>query len=130
MTSNITKQLYFLPLIVSVFASTACSNKETAISYSNMVQPIFQKNCSECHLSGGSGEVKSGFNLSTYDSTLKGTKFGPVIIPGSSISSTLVILIENRADPSINMPHGSRSPLSKVDIQTIKTWIDQGAKNN
>ena len=35
---------------------------------------------------------------------MKGTKLGSVIVPGSSISSTLVILIEHKADPSINMP--------------------------
>jgi hypothetical protein len=41
----------------------------------------------------------------------------------------LAILIEHKADPSINMPHG-RQPLAENEIEVIKTWIDQGAQQN
>lgn len=60
---------------------------------------------------------------------MKGTRLGPVIVAGQSVSSTLVRLIEGKADPSIRMPHG-KEPLDAAKIKTIKTWVDAGAKNN
>jgi hypothetical protein len=42
----------------------------------------------------------------------------------------MLVLMEGRADPSISMPHGAMKPVGKADIETIRVWIDQGAKNN
>ena len=53
-----------------------------------------------------------------------------MIEPGNSVSSTVVLLIQGKADPSIAMPHGTKGSLSEAEIQTIVTWIDQGAKDN
>jgi len=65
--------------------------------------------------------------MSTYETLMKGTKFGPVIKPGDSFTSALIMLMEGRADPSIRMPHG-KEPISKDEINILKKWIDQGAK--
>ncbi|OGT19546.1 MAG: hypothetical protein A2V90_01385 [Gammaproteobacteria bacterium RBG_16_57_12] len=100
------------------------------ISFNTDIKPIFDAKCIECHKAGGVGEEKSGLNLESYDSLMKGTRFGKVIDPGHSVSSTLVILIGDRADPSIRMPHGDREKLDDAQIALIKQWIDQGAKNN
>jgi hypothetical protein len=111
-----------------------CSGKEdateTGVSFSKQIVPILQGHCYECHLPGKPGEVASGLDMSTYDSLMKGTKFGPVIIPGNAVSSTLIILVEGRADPSINMPHGDRPPLRAEDIHLLRQWINEGALNN
>ena len=60
---------------------------------------------------------------------MKGTRFGPVVKPGDTLTSTLIMLVEGRADPSIKMPHG-RQPLSKDEIGALRAWVEQGAKNN
>jgi len=54
---------------------------------------------------------------------------GPVIVAGSHISSTLVLLLERKGHPSINMPK-DKAPLADSQIEVIRKWIDQGAKNN
>jgi hypothetical protein len=108
---------------------TACGSDST-VSFSQDVKPIIEKNCIRCHQTGGLGEVASGFNMSTYDGLIKGTKFGPMIIAGDVEGSNMLVLIEGRADPSINMPHDQQDPISAEDIQTIRLWIKQGAKNN
>ena len=107
----------------------ACGGEPT-VSFSQDVKPILDQNCIECHQVGGQGEVASGFNMSTYDSLMTGTKFGPMIIAGDVEGSNLLVLMEGRADPSISMPHGKQDPVSGEDIQTIRLWIKQGAKNN
>ena len=53
---------------------------------------------------------------------------GPMIIAGDAEGSNLLVLMEGRADPSISMPHGEQKSVAKQDIQTIRLWIEQGAK--
>ncbi len=114
-------------LLSATLALSACGKKE--ISYVADVQPIIKQYCLECHAEGGEGQVKSGLLMSSYDSLMKGTKFGAIVKPGDSLSSVLIMLVEGRADPSIKMPHGKDS-LPKEQIEVLKKWVEQGAKNN
>jgi hypothetical protein len=52
-----------------------------------------------------------------------------VIVPGDSRHSILNILVEGRADPSMRMPHG-RKPLNSEEIEVLRVWVEQGARNN
>jgi hypothetical protein len=115
-----------LPVLLSL---TACEPQEP-ISYSKDVRPLLDQFCLECHTVGKPGEVASGFSMETYTALMKGTRYGAMVIPGDAMGSNLVVLIEGRADPSINMPHGQEKQLSEAQIQTIRNWIDQGAKDN
>lgn len=107
-----------------------CGDKQAAeVSYKADVAPILANNCGECHNPGGAGAVATGLVMDNHANLMKGTKYGPVVIPGSSISSTLYLLVAGKADPSIKMPHG-KQPLTAAQIATIETWIEQGAKEN
>ena len=106
-----------------------CSG-EPAVSYSQDVKPILEQNCMQCHQVGGAGQVASGFSMASYADLMKGTRNGPMIIAGDVEGSNLLVLIEGRADPSISMPHGQQKSIAKQDIETIRLWIEQGAKNN
>lgn len=124
---NIRHTLPFAPLFV-VVAIAAC-NKEAPfrkVTYVGEVESIVQQHCIECHMAGQEGTEKSGFLMDSYEAVMKGTKFGPVIVPHSSESSTLYLLVAGKADPSIQMPHG-KAPLSDEQITTIRLWIDKGA---
>lgn len=116
--------LGLFPLFLS-----ACGS-DSEVSFSQDVRPILDKNCIRCHKAGGLGEVASGFNMSTYDSLIKGAKFGPMIIPGDVEGSNMLVLVEGRADPSISMPHDQQKLIPAEEIKTIRLWIEQGAKNN
>ena len=126
------RYLYFLGIAV---ISAGCSQE---VSFQNDVNPILQENCLSCHGGEGEGVATSGFSVRTYDDLMKGTKFGKVVEPGDSLSSSLYRLIDHQADPKIQMPphheqalaSGKMASLSGEQINTIKTWIDQGAKNN
>lgn len=110
-------------------AIAACGG-EPAVSFSHDVKPILDQNCMQCHQAGGEGEVASGFNMATYDGLMKGARFGPMIIAGDAEGSNMIVLMEGRADPSISMPHGQEETISKQDIQTVRLWVEQGARNN
>ena len=114
-------------LSVVMFLISACGQNE--ISFKAEVQPILKQYCLECHSVGGTGYDKSGLLMSNYESLMKGTRFGAIIKPGDSLTSVLIMLVEGRADPSIKMPHG-RAPLTKEKISVLRTWVEQGARNN
>ena len=121
--------------IATVAIASGCSKE---ISYSKDVKPIINTSCLECHDGKGEGSEESGLILATYDDLMQGTKFGQVVVPGDSESSTLYRLIGHKADPKIQMPPHHKetiaskrmSALTDKQIENIKTWIDQGAKNN
>jgi mono/diheme cytochrome c family protein len=116
--------LGFLPLALG-----ACQS-ESPVSFAADVKPVLDQYCLECHQPGGRGFEASGFSMATYADMLKGADNGPMIVPGDSLGSNLVVLMEGRADPSIKMPHGSTDKVAQYQIEKIKAWIDQGAKDN
>lgn len=123
---------------------SACAQRQ--VSYRKDIQPILQANCESCHSQNGVGYAASGFSVESYATLMKGTKFGPVIDPGSSKQSNIVWLLQHRAHPQINMPKAceqmqqngqkcavastSAERLDDHDVSLIVRWIDQGAKDN
>jgi len=94
------------------------------VSFQSEIRPIFQqRGCDGCH--GGNG----GLFVQTVAQLLQGGSHGPAIVPGKADSSNLIKKL------SPNPPFGDRMPqggpyLPDSTIQIIRTWINQGAKNN
>ena len=103
---------------------------EQSVSFSQDVKPIFDQHCIECHQAGGEGTAASGFSMDSYENVMKGTRNGPMVLAGDVEGSNLLVLMEGRADPSISRPHGQQKSVPKKDIETVRQWIGQGAKNN
>ncbi|HEY5994794.1 MAG TPA: c-type cytochrome domain-containing protein [Gallionellaceae bacterium] len=101
-----------------------------AVSFKSDIRPLLDDYCKSCHVPGGKGYEKSGLDMRSYGSLMKGTRYGSIIKPGNSQDSTLIVLVEGRADPSISMPYGIKGGLSKDKIAILRKWIDQGAKDN
>ena len=97
--------------------------------FKDEIFPILKKNCVECHQPGGEGYEKSGLDMTTYEENMKGTRHGPVVVPGDAFSSNLNVLIEGRAAPHLRMPYDGKE-LSKWDRHMIRRWVNRGAKNN
>ena len=109
--------------MVAVAGLAGCTR---SVTYAD-VEPILNKNCASCHTGDHEGITKSGFSVESYETVMKGTRLGPVIVPGSAASSTLFRLVAGEASPEINMPHSGDS-LGDDQIATIRQWIDQGAR--
>ena len=128
--------LTLIKLLLATLLVASCGSPK--ISFTNDIKPIFDSQCLECHDSSGEGYEKSHFLMTSYDDIMKGTKFGPVIIPGDSLSSSLYRMVSHKTSTSIQMPphhestvaHKVSAPLTKKHISTIKNWIDQGALHN
>lgn len=97
------------------------------ISYSEDIQPIFNGWCTSCHAPGGQGFEASGLDLTSYAGLMKGTKFGPMVIPKQPDVSNLMVMLQGEAQ--IRMPLGHK-PLPNALRLEIWGWIFQGAKDN
>ena len=110
--------------VSSTARSFSLRGTSVQISFSRDILPIFnQKGCISCH--GGSG----GLFVGTVAQLLQGGNHGPVIVPGNAGASNIV----KKLSPT--PPFGDRMPLGGPYLpdalqQTIKDWINQGAKDN
>jgi hypothetical protein len=60
---------------------------------------------------------------------MKGTKYGPMVVPGNVLESNLLRMIERQTSPALWMPHGKKK-LSRCERQAIRSWVEEGALNN
>lgn len=109
--------------------SCAAGPREPPVSFKDDVLPVFQIRCVSCHAPGGEGYQASGLDLTSYQGVMKGTRLGPMVIPGDPDSSNLMRLLDWRVSPQLRMPHNKKQ-LSYCDRDAIRTWIREGAKNN
>lgn len=65
----------------------------------------------------------SGLDLRTREGLIKGGTRGPAIVPGDALKSVLYEAVSHRG--KLLMPPAAK--LSDEDIETLKTWIGQGA---
>lgn len=99
------------------------------ISFSTDIQPVLQSQCtfSGCH--PGVGPAQRDLRLNTYAQLLAGGSGGPVVTPGNGAESRIIRALRGTLPLTRQMPLG-RPPLGDASIQTIETWIDEGALDN
>jgi len=102
---------------------------EEVVSFKLDVMPLLESRCVACHGPGGEGFTASGLDLTSHEGLMKGTRHGPIVIPGEPLTSNLNVLIEGRAAPELRMPHNQR-PLLRYQTLIIRDWVKQGAKDN
>lgn len=110
--------------ILILLSAWMISGTRNAVDFSADVKPIINKNCITCH---GGVKAKGGFSLLFREEALAKTESGkPAIIPGDADASDMIRRL-TLDDPEERMPY-QHEPLSKDDIQTLRDWVDQGAK--
>lgn len=113
------------------------SKKSTSsVSFKNDVLPILKKQCLPCHAEENFNP--SELSLDSYDLLKMGGKHGEPFVPGKSKESLLIQKLGDDPPFGGKMPLNSKKKiqegkakfLTEVEIKTIATWIDQGAKKN
>ncbi len=103
--------------------------KETPepISYYRQVRPIFQQHCQGCHQPA---KDQGGFVMTDHASLLKpGNSSQPGIVPGQFPKSLVFTQITSQGGKPPAMPKG-KDPLIDHDVNLIRRWIEQGAKDD
>lgn len=97
---------------------------EEQIVYVDIVQPILNKRCVECHKEGKS---KGKFRMDTYELLLKGGKEGDGVVPGDLTKSNIIYRCELPEDDDEHMPPESKTDIEDHELAVIKWWISAGA---
>jgi hypothetical protein len=101
------------------------------ISYQRDVRPIFVAKCTGCHTPPyGEGYRQTGLNLESYTTLMKGSIYGPVVVPGNSKTSPLNMLVEGRAGDLSREMKNRHTPMTEHEIEVMRLWVEQGAPNN
>ena len=106
-----------------LYIASLCSNLFSQVSYTNQIQPIFNTNCTSCHVGGGAATL----DLTSYDGVMSGGVSGLSIISGDNENSELYIRIILPEGTAGSMP--PNDPLSQEEIDLIGDWINEGANN-
>lgn len=97
---------------------------DVALIYEDVVQPILEKKCSQCHRQG---KLKGNLSMQDIQHLLKGGKNGPAIVPGKPEESELYKRITMDAADEKFMPADGKPALSKTETAIIRWWIAQAA---
>ncbi len=98
--------------------------RASPIQFNRDIRPILSNRCFKCH---GPDLKKAGLNLRTQETATGELKSGhAAIVPGKSAASELIARV-SQGDAGQRMPPKGE-PLTKVEIDRLKAWIDQGAK--
>ncbi len=92
--------------------------------YLKSVKPLFQSRCYACH---GALKQESNLRLDTVASMSTGGENGRAILPGDATHSLLLQRVTAH-DESMRMPPEGE-PLSPTQIESIKKWLNDGAKH-
>ncbi|TWU03185.1 DUF1549 domain-containing protein [Neorhodopirellula pilleata] len=99
---------------------------ETVVNFTQDVQPILAKHCYACH---GPDVAEGGLRFTDAEAALAETESGAfAIVPGDVEASHLIARITSDDEYEQMPPEGDR--LTAAQIQTLKTWIEQGATWN
>ncbi|MFV9616312.1 MAG: c-type cytochrome domain-containing protein, partial [Gammaproteobacteria bacterium] len=100
------------PCLMLALLISGCATQQE-ISFQSDIDPILHAKCQRCHVPpNGIGYVQTGLNMQSYDTLMKGTMFGTVIIPGDSKRSVINKLVEGRAGEIMRMPHRDAKKLT------------------
>ena len=106
-----------------------------AVSFANQIQPIFDANCTVCHVSGGIADTIMHLNAEeSFDALVGQASVQDAsltrVVAGDSGTSLLFEKVSSNSPPvGARMPLDG-APLSDADIALIGDWIDEGAANN
>lgn len=114
----------FVALCASLLGQTLAAQESAKVDFARDIQPIFRNYCYECH---GPSQQMRGLRLDRRRDAIP-NRVGAnraSIVPGNSAVSPVYLKLTGK-QAGLQMP--PTGPLSSDLINTVKTWIDEGAE--
>ena len=99
-------------------------NVQQAVVYTDIVQPILQSKCYNCH---GPAKQKGKLRLDEPSFIDKGGEDGKVIIAGNAGESELIKRLLLPLDNKDHMPPKQKPQLTKAETELLNWWVATGA---
>ena len=127
--------------VLCLQSTAVAQNDDAKIAFfESKIRPVLIKECYSCHSAEAvkTKKLRGGLQLDTREGIRKGGDAGPAVVPGDPKKSFLFAKIEGAQDDFTDtctvpgcgetMPPGTK--LGGEQRATIRTWIEQGAKND
>ena len=97
------------------------------VDFARDVLPLLSENCYHCH---GPDATKraAGLRLDTKDGAFRTKKGVTTLVPGKSAESEAIRRVFSDDADEVMPPPDSNRKLTPAQRQTLKAWVDQGAK--
>lgn len=107
------------------------SNPSTTVSFSAQIRPLTQRSpggCLGCH---GASQT-SGLALGSYEGLRRGgiNTGTRIVVPGNPCESLLVQKLGLAPPFGARMPYNGPPYFSAEELQLVRDWIAEGARNN
>jgi mono/diheme cytochrome c family protein len=109
-----------LGILILVPAGGQAAAGEPDRLFRGQVAPILEKRCLHCH---GAETTKGGLSLASRKGLLRGGENGAAVVPGKPDESLLLEMVSGDAP---EMPQKDK-PLSKEQVEGLRSWVEQGA---
>lgn len=93
------------------------------VDYARDVMPIFENHCIGCHTID---DAEGGLVMEDFAALMNGGNSGVAITAGEPASSRLLLMASGKMEPA--MPPDEMEGLSEQELETLASWIEQGAK--
>ncbi len=91
-----------------------------ATTYHQHVSKVLKSHCVGCH---NANRPRAGLDLSSYESILKGSSLGDVVVAGDVDESLLYLVSAHEEEPA--MPPGGKK-IPDDDLEVLRVWIEEG----
>lgn len=119
--------VFALPLVYAQDSAKKTAPDSTPVSYYRDIRPILQQHCQGCHQPA---KAEGGYLMTAYAELFKKSdRDESGVVPGQPDKSNLLkqIVSQNGKPPA--MPRG-KDPLLGRDVELIRKWIADGAKDD
>lgn len=118
------RSLAGLPPKQPTFKAEPIKDVNQAMVYQQIVNPILQTRCVQCH---NADKSKAKLRLDSPEMIKKGYEDGPVFVSGKSANSELIKVCLLPVEDDHHMPPKGKNQLTEGQIALLTWWIDQGA---
>lgn len=105
--------------LAGILAVPADTKRESEDFFESKVRPLLAKNCYTCHTDARAG----GLQMDNQEGMMRGSKDGPVLVPGKPDESKLIQAI--RYNDRVKMPPSGK--LRDEEIGILESWVRGGA---
>lgn len=106
------------------FKIMSAGNADSAIYYSDIIEPILRSRCYSCH---SASKQKGQLRLDRPELILKGGKHGEIINTAMPDSSEMLKRLMLPLEDEHHMPPNEKPQLSSAEIALIQSWLEEGA---
>lgn len=104
----------------------AITNVNEALVYADVIQPILQHKCGDCH---NQNKMKGELSLQDMKQIMKGGKHGAVVKPGNPLESEIIKRVSLNPSDKKFMPTDGKPALTAAEKTLISWWIENHLQN-